>query len=275
MRREDGECLPNDPVSYHERAAGRFAAEYRHLTSDYFHSAFTYGRRKLDAILDTVLRDLPNASSLLDIGCGTGEQLRKCREAGLRVTGLEPAANMRTIAQRGNPGVPILEGVVTNLPFPDRSFDLVLTIEVLRYLPHADLQRAYREMLRVLKPGGIVFFTIPNRYALTGFYLYDTVRRFRAHLTGRTEPVHCEFVTPGQVRRDLRRLGAETITFRGSVVLPIRPLYRVSGTWAARTARWLEPLDDALSRQAWTTPFAARLVVMASSPRADDTEHHG
>lgn len=269
MSRADTARLPNDPVSYHDRAAGRFASEYHFLTSDYFHSAFTYGRKKLDVILDDVLRQFPSASNLLDIGCGTGEQLRKCREAGLRVTGLEPATNMRTIAQAGNPGVPILEGVVTDLPFPDRSFDLVLTIEVLRYLGHADLQRAYREMLRVLKPGGMVFFTIPNRYALTGFYLYDTGRRFLARLTRRTEPVHCEFVSPAQVRRDLRRLGARKITFRGSVVLPIRPLYRVNNIWGARTARWLEPLDDALSSQAWTTPFAARLVVMASGPGPD------
>ena len=195
-----------------------------------------------------------------------GRPTAKCRDAGLQVTGLEPAANMRAIAQARNPDAPILEGVITNLPFPDRAFDFVLSIEVLRYLHRSDVLLAYREMLRVLRPGGRSFFTLSNRYALTGFYLVDKTRRALARLARREEPVHCEFVTPGSVRRNLNTAGFDHISIRGTVVVPVRPLYRLSTNFGARAARLLEPLDDSLSNQGWATPLAARLVVNASRP---------
>lgn len=48
---------------------------------------------------------------------------------------------------------------VTNLQFADNSFDLILHSDVLEHVP--DFKRAHKEILRVLKPGGSVIFTIP------------------------------------------------------------------------------------------------------------------
>ena len=58
---------------------------------------------------------------------------------------------MRKAAIEKNPGSTILDGVATKLPFPDGTFDLVICIEVLRYLHSADNRQALREMYRVLK----------------------------------------------------------------------------------------------------------------------------
>jgi len=49
---------------------------------------------------------------------------------------------------------------LTNLTFPDNSFDLVITSDVLEHV--YDYRSAFREILRVLKPGGVHAFTIPN-----------------------------------------------------------------------------------------------------------------
>lgn len=251
-------------IAGHDKAAGHFASEYQKMAKDYFASSFTYGRKKLEVLLDEHLQDLPKGSSVLDIGCGTGEHLKRCRQLGFNVIGIEPSSEMRTIAQRLNPGVSILCGTINSLPFQDNSFDFVLVIEVLWYLHRMDIQQAYREMLRVLKPGGRLFFTMVNRYALSGFYIYGTFRRFFYRLIHYEEPIHCEFVTPKQIRRDFDNLDFKKIMFHGRVVVPLSLAYKINAKWAARIARFLESFDDSLSRKKWTAPLAMHLIVIAT-----------
>jgi MPBQ/MSBQ methyltransferase len=96
---------------------------------------------------------------VLDVGSGVGGTSRcLAREFGCRVTGIDltdeycSAAAMlseRTgLAER----VDYRQGDATNLPFPDGSFDIVWTEHVAMNIP--DKPRLYREMHRVLKPGG-------------------------------------------------------------------------------------------------------------------------
>jgi SAM-dependent methyltransferase len=66
--------------------------------------------------------------------------------------------------------------LISDLPFRNESFDLVLMLEVIEHLP--DIPHSLREIARVLKPGGIAIVTTPNRlnvisrihYLLTGYY---------------------------------------------------------------------------------------------------------
>lgn len=48
---------------------------------------------------------------------------------------------------------------VTNIAFPDRHFDLIISSDVLEHVPDAD--KAFSEIFRVLKPGGVCAFTVP------------------------------------------------------------------------------------------------------------------
>jgi ubiquinone/menaquinone biosynthesis C-methylase UbiE len=96
----------------------------------------------------------------LDVGCGTGEYIRRANELGFTASGLEPADAMRAAAFNKNPGATIVSGVATELPFPDESFDLVICIEVLRYLDRSDIRQALRQIHRVLRPGGTMFLTM-------------------------------------------------------------------------------------------------------------------
>lgn len=92
---------------------------------------------------------------ILDVACGTGIL---AREAASRVgpsgytAGLDIAAGMLEVARRIAPAIDWKQGPAEALPFPDRSFDAVVSQFGLMFFP--DREKSMREMLRVLVLGG-------------------------------------------------------------------------------------------------------------------------
>jgi len=248
-------------VEHHHAEARRFVNWYEQMEKSRFANAFAYGRHKVDVLLDETFKELPAGARILDVGCGTGEYVRRANELGFTASGLEPADAMRAAAISKNPGATIVSGVATDLPFGDESFDLVICIEVLRYLDRSDIRQALRQIHRVLRPGGTMFLTMVNRYALDGFFLHYSVQRmFKPR--GIERP-HCEFVTPAELDSEIRAAGFSAATYRGVLLGPMRTLYKVSTRVAQRVAPMLEPIDDAVCAMSWTTPFAGHLVSVA------------
>ena len=250
-------------VQRHESDADQFVRWYEKMAHSRYANAFTYGRHKVDLLLDAALKELKPGACVLDVGCGTGEYIRRVRALGLVGFGIEPAEMMRKVAIENNPGSTILDGVATALPFPDGAFDLVICIEVLRYLHRTDGRAALREMRRVLAPSGILFLTMVNKFALDGFYIHHRLRRA---LSGRGISVdvpHCEFVTPSEFDREMRDAGYSKAVHRGVLFGPMRMLYKASTPLARRLAPWLEPLDDAICAIPGTTALAGHLVTVA------------
>ena len=114
-----------------------------------------FRKRQLD------LARVAPGESVLDVGCGTGTlaiaAARRVGEGGT-VTGVDPSAALlaraRKKARRARSGVAFELSGGEALPFPDRSFDLVLSSLVLHHLSHDALRSSAHEMYRVLKPGG-------------------------------------------------------------------------------------------------------------------------
>jgi SAM-dependent methyltransferase len=115
-------------------------------------------RRITAALLDPVCP--PGIDrTVLDAGCGTGWNLHWLRRyAGSgRVVGIdvEPVAVELARARHGEE---VLEASVLDLPFPESSFDLVTSFDVLPQLPGEGADElAVREMQRLLRPGGALF----------------------------------------------------------------------------------------------------------------------
>ena len=94
-------------------------------------------------------------ATVLDVGCGTGllarEALALIGPQG-RLVGVDPSPGM--LAQAGFGGAEFLEGSAEALPVEGQSFDFVTMGYALRHI--GDVQAAFREFHRVLKPGGTV-----------------------------------------------------------------------------------------------------------------------
>jgi SAM-dependent methyltransferase len=254
-------------IDHHHDSVRAFEKIYETMDRDRFATAFTYGRHKIDLILDRELGALPPGSEILDVGCGTGAYLKRFERMGLAPTGLEPAPAMLEVARRANPSLRIEQGVATALPFADGSFDVVTAIEVHRYLHRADIRKSFAEMIRVLRPGGLFFTTLVNRYALDGFYLLQRMRQRRRGVEyDRTNP-HCEFFTPKEAEEELRLAGATDVRTEARLFAPMRLVYKADEGLAARLAARIEKIDDrAHERVSWAKPFAGHLIAMGRRP---------
>lgn len=99
------------------------------------------------------------AGRVLVDGCGVGMYLSRLTASASQAVGLdiehERTVEARRLAEQ------VLCAAGEHLPFPDDSFDLVLSHEVLEHV--SDDRRAINEIIRTLKPGGRLVLFVPNR----------------------------------------------------------------------------------------------------------------
>lgn len=113
---------------------------------------------KIASILADVWPDQLAQSRCLDLGCGIGVIAGHLAEVAHRVIALEPEWSLISQAPAA---LSRLQGDGLQLPFPDGAFDLVVCAQVYEHV--ADPTRLVGEIARVLRPGGICYFSGPNR----------------------------------------------------------------------------------------------------------------
>ena len=110
------------------------------------------------SIIDVLLRNALTGTDnrILDVGAGTGATSLALRKHG-NVLGIDLSPEAMQIAR--DRGLAVARMDATALALPDASFDVVVALDVLEHLE--DDAACLRELVRVLRPGGVLLVTVP------------------------------------------------------------------------------------------------------------------
>lgn len=141
--------------------------------------------------------------AMLDVGCGSGRWSRYLADRCAHIDALDPsdAVLKAAVVHQDIPHIRWSRARAEALPFPDRSFDMVLLVGVLHHLPEP--QKALAEARRVLREGGHLYFYV--YYAMEQrsagyralFKASDLLRRAVHRLPGPLERAVCEVLAAG------------------------------------------------------------------------------
>jgi ubiquinone/menaquinone biosynthesis C-methylase UbiE len=194
----------------------RYRARYRTLKSGWQDSLSLY--------IEIVDRYVGAGTAVLDIGCGHGDFLREVYARTPHTYGIDPdapALAKNSIIRH------LVVGNAETLPFPDAFFDLVVSAWVLEHLERP--AQVFREVYRVLKPGGHFIFLTPNSWNYNVWLIRLIPNRFHELLTRRlyrrqandTYQVYYRSNSPRKITRLLRASGFS----RGELILNGDPSY--------------------------------------------------
>lgn len=175
-----------------QKSYDRVADEYaRHIFSELEH-------KPLDRqLLTRFASEVKGHGEVCDMGCGPGHIARYLRDAGAKVFGLDLSLGMLEEARRLNPDIPFRQGNMLALDLPDASLAGITAFYAVVNLPRESLPQVFREMARVLQPGGLL---------LLGFHIGDETLH-RDDWWERPINMDFHFLNPQNIQRDLEAAG--------------------------------------------------------------------
>jgi 2-polyprenyl-6-hydroxyphenyl methylase/3-demethylubiquinone-9 3-methyltransferase len=172
-------------------------------------------QRRLEVLIDQFLPpDDVAGRSVLDVGCGLGHFSERLAARGADVTACDLGEDLvrRTIERAGCRGVQADCLMLTDV-FGPESFDAVVSSECIEHTP--DPQEALRQMAAVLKPGGLLAVSTPNR-------VWQPVVRAATALKLRPFDGLENFSTWTEIRNTLRAGGIEVLQETGLHLFPFQ-----------------------------------------------------
>ena len=142
---------------------------------------------------------LKPGTRVLEIGTGKGRMLRELLRLGLHVRGIENNPWMIGEGRRLHGDLPVTLVTGHTLPFPDASFDVVVSFDVFEHIAESDAH--LHEVRRVLAPGGRYLLQTPNKWTNS---VFETIR-WRSFTAWRKD--HCALHSYAGARRRFRRNG--------------------------------------------------------------------
>ncbi len=141
---------------------GRSRAYYDDFATGYETERHHGYHALLDDLELGVALPLAEGRDVLEVGCGTGLILSRLHGVAHYAEGVDLSPGMLEKARAR--GLTVREASATALPYPEASFDVVLSFKVLAHVP--DISLALAEMARVCRPGGRVLAELYNPWSL-------------------------------------------------------------------------------------------------------------
>jgi ubiquinone/menaquinone biosynthesis C-methylase UbiE len=203
---------------------------------------------------------------ILEIGAAAGCLTIALNEMGYICTGIEPDADAlqtaHALARDLDRPCAVIEGRAERIPFPDESFDIVITNSVLEHV--SDIDACFSEISRILRPGGLLWFETASSmspfqreircFPLFGWYPDSLKKRImwwaaqhRPELVGHTATPAINWFSDRMVSKKLRAVGFGTVVDR----------------WALRRDTEGGPLHAAALRLLRSSRIAARIANIA------------
>ncbi|MBS1960537.1 MAG: class I SAM-dependent methyltransferase [Bdellovibrionales bacterium] len=113
-------------------------------------------------VMERWLKHSVRNKRVLDLGCGTGILSERLSAWGADVFGIDQSPKMIEKAESLHPDLCFQTGCAEKLPFADSAFDIIASSLVMHYVQ--DLTVPFREVARVLKPGGVFAFTMHHPF---------------------------------------------------------------------------------------------------------------
>jgi ubiquinone/menaquinone biosynthesis C-methylase UbiE len=184
------------------------------------------------------LLDPQRGDSILDAGCGAGDQILLVGSLVKTITAIDfsPAMVDRcreriATAENVTATTKIEVADVTALPYVENSFDRAISIAVLQYLNPEESDRMLAELARVVKPGGVIVFHVKDMWSPTGMMI-TFGRWLRAIIKGRP-PLEYQYRTHWWYKKKARRVGKVEGSYAYGTWTPFMPK-----SWMATIARW-------------------------------------
>jgi len=171
------------------------------------------------------------SGKLLNIGCGHGADFLPFRQ-GFELWGIDFSPQMLKQAQRYSTKFSFCANLVTadmrSLPFLDNSFDWIIAVAAYHHIKgQDDRESAFRELKRVLKPGGEAFLTVWNK-GQPRFWLKSKEQQIPWRLRGETVYRYYHLFSYGEIKKLVTKVGLEILSIapEKSYHLPTRNFSR-------------------------------------------------
>jgi ubiquinone/menaquinone biosynthesis C-methylase UbiE len=129
--------------------------QYNIYANSYAKNVTKFNQESIDAYFQHIPASLKN-KKLLDLGCGNGNDLLYFKNRKAIIHGLDGSFEMVQLARKANPEGIIEIGSFDKIPFPDQSFDFIVSKWALQTAK--SIQPVYEEIIRVLKPNGSLIY---------------------------------------------------------------------------------------------------------------------
>jgi SAM-dependent methyltransferase len=142
-------------------------------------------------------------AEILEIGSGKGSLVNYLLERGYRIKGIEIDDEKMAHGKRLYGQLPVSKMSGDAIGFRDRTFDMVLSFDVLEHIP--DVDKHLQEVRRVLKPNGWYLLQTPNKWTNA---VFETIR-WKSFSKWKLYPHHCSLHSYWQLKQRFKDNGFE------------------------------------------------------------------